>query len=505
MLTARFSSIRAAVAAFAAATFAATACSAPPGSASGTDRGSPASSVSETQGAAVRDMRTSAPAPAASSAGGDAQTSAEPSDAGMVAPNASPQPSAASTAGAEMMAPPITVDASAGNAPAGYLDPGTGPWEVVPEVDVARVCKLDPAKLAEADRQLGVPYAVVRYGKLCHRGGTVDSPAEIWSITKGLTGVVAGVVNYQTRGIPSSGPMTGQFRDWDRADHWVPASSISFNREAHVAHVLAMIAHNTDLSFGARNYQYDAVGSVQINRLSDMMNTAIRQDSARLGADLDEFTHRFLFDPVGMKESTWSNGAADKNCAYTWSTTLNDMLRLGTLLMHRGVWAGQRVLDESWVYKMTHVAFEDSNSGWGYLARLTTRQVRGGEANTTTAETDACTPVAVWPHYPHGLSEASDCLLADPSQCKQDFDVGMFGWQGAGGQWLAAHPGLELVLAAKNLSNGNNAAVWAAVRPALVALDETYNGDETAFCADYGAGAYAPDLVAPWIAPTDTP
>jgi hypothetical protein len=28
---------------------------------------------------------------------------------------------------------------------------------------------------AEVDRKLGVPYAVVRYDKLCHRGGGMDS------------------------------------------------------------------------------------------------------------------------------------------------------------------------------------------------------------------------------------------------------------------------------------------------------------------------------------------
>jgi hypothetical protein len=405
-----------------------------------------------------------------------------------------------------MAAAPSTAGAAIGIAGApgstrspGYTDPGSAAWEPVPESEVASVCKLDTSKLAEADRTLGVPYAVVRYGKLCHQSG-MDSPSEIWSITKGLTGVVTGIVNYQTREIPRTGPMTGQLSDWDRADHWLPASSISFNREAKVAHVLAMIGHNTDLSYGNRTYQYDAVGTVQINRLSDMMNTAIKQDTTRLGADLDAFTHRFLFEPLGMKDSTWSDGAPDKTCAYTWSTTLQDMLRMPLLLMHHGLWNGERVLDERWAYKMTHVSFEDSNRGWGYLTRLTTR-AGTADSNSTTAETDACTPVATWPYYPHGASEAPDCLLADTGLCTQEYDVGMFGWQGAGGQWLAAHPGLELVLAAKNLSSGNNATVWQAVRPALVALDDKFQGDEAAFCEAYGAAKYAPDLVMPWTAP----
>ena len=36
--------------------------------------------------------------------------------------------------------------------------------------------------------------------------------------------------------------------------------------------------------------------------------------------------------------------------------------------------------------------------------------------------------------------------------------------------------------------------LWGPVRPALVALDPTFQGDEEAFCEAYGNNAYAPDL-----------
>ena len=35
---------------------------------------------------------------------------------------------------------------------------------------------------------------------------------------------------------------------------------------------------------------------------------------------------------------------------------------------------------------------------------------------------------------------------------------------------------------------------WGPVRPAVVALDPVYQGDEEAFCEAYRRGAYAPDL-----------
>ena len=47
-------------------------------------------------------------------------------------------------------------------------DPGSGPWELVADDEVADVCGLDPDLLAAADATLNRQWGVVRYGKLCH-------------------------------------------------------------------------------------------------------------------------------------------------------------------------------------------------------------------------------------------------------------------------------------------------------------------------------------------------
>jgi hypothetical protein len=66
------------------------------------------------------------------------------------------------------------------------------------------------------------------------------------------------------------------------------------------------------------------------------------------------------------------------------------------------------------------------------------------------------------------------------------------------------HPGLDLVIVAHNFSNmGGPMGMWDAVRPAVVAMDPVYAGDEVGFCEAYGAGDYAPDLQVPRIAPTE--
>ena len=76
---------------------------------------------------------------------------------------------------------------------------------------------------------------------------------------------------------------------------------------------MAMVAQNTNLSLGHKTMQYDIIGTTQINSLSDILNAVVKQDSARLGTDLEQFTQRFVFAPLGMTQSTWSGGSATKS------------------------------------------------------------------------------------------------------------------------------------------------------------------------------------------------
>lgn len=384
-----------------------------------------------------------------------------------------------------------------------WNDPGTDEWQPVPKEKVADECKLDPDMLAANDGMFTSGWAVVRYGKLCHEAGPPDMPSEVWSTTKTLGGVVTGVASYETRMFDDTGPKTGQLLDTDYAVHWL--DNVTYNQEALVAHVLAMEAHNSDLSWGKKTYSYDTVGTVEINSLGQMVNAAIAQDSARLGSGIEMFTKNFVFAPLGMKNSTW-NGQV---YAYTWSTTLRDMARIGVLLAHQGIWSGKRLLDESWIYKMTHPAFEDANTGYGYLTWLNARVGStgpGGAFSGTAADT--CAPACLWPKYPHPVSDAPDCQYQGMS-CEQEQDVGAWSAQGLGGQFILVHPGLDLVIVAKNYSSmgagGSPSAMWNAVRPALVKYDPMFMGDEKAFCEAYANNQYAPDLLAPWEAPYDTP
>jgi CubicO group peptidase (beta-lactamase class C family) len=175
------------------------------------------------------------------------------------------------------------------------------------------------------------------------------------------------------------------------------------------------------------------------------------------------------------------------------------MARLGLLILNGGVWEGERLVAEEWIYRMTRPAFEDANTGYGYLTWLASRSnwnfggVLGG--TKINAPIDPCSPAALHSEYPHGLSVSPDCNYLPPYTCEQDFDVGAWHALGMGGQFIAGHPGLDLLLVAKDMGDAAHPRnVWDAVRPALVALDPQFAADEAAFCAVYGANAYAPDL-----------
>ncbi len=387
-----------------------------------------------------------------------------------------------------------------GSPPNTFIDPGTDAWEPVAEADLADVCGLDAALLKAADAEIARSYAIVRYGRLCWEHYPSDQPqitdaAENWSATKTFAAMVLGMAAYQTREFERTGRQTGPISDADRMDHWV--DDITFNPDAQVAHVLAMIAHNDDLSFGARMHQYDAIGSIQINRLSDVVNTAIQQDTTRLGNDIEEFTQRFVYEPLGMTRSVWSEGDPDKVFAASWVSPVREMARVGLLLMNDGMWNGERLLESEWIYRMTHPAFEDSNTGYGYLTWLNARSnwSVGGIIDDVDAPRDPCAPMAIYREHPHGLSEATDCGYEPGDSCEQDLDVGAWFAEGLGGQYIVGHRGLDLVIVGKDIMETRGPGfLWEQVRPALLVHDETYAGDEDGFCAAYSSNRYAPDL-----------
>ena len=377
--------------------------------------------------------------------------------------------------------------------------PGQEEWELVPKERVAEECRLDPELLELADAEIGRAYGIVRYGKLCHEYYPEDLYPEgdeieiVFSAAKTLAGVLVGIASWETRDIERSGRKTGPLLDSDRVDHWL--DSFTFNQDAQVGHVLGMVGLNEDLSAPDISFTYDAVGVDQINRLNDVVTLAIAQDPS-LGSSVHEFLEGYVFDALGMRDSAWEGDKPDKNFALGWESTVRDMARVGLLMLDGGVWDGERLMSEDYAYKMTHPSFEYANTGYAYLTWLIARSnADDGDGTPKTTEPNAeCTPSAIWNEFPHGLSTSPDCNYIAPYDCQQSFDVGVWYAAGLMGNYISGHPGLDMLLVVKNIGSNNQQKVWQAVRPALVALDPSYEGDEEAFCEAYAASGYAPDL-----------
>jgi hypothetical protein len=390
---------------------------------------------------------------------------------------ATPDPGAAGAAAPSGTTMPGPTTPAAGDPPP-YHDPGSGPWEMgTPEE-----CKMDTSLIGGAQNM-----AVFRYGKLCHiQGG--NTSGQNWSATKTLGGVLAGRAAYLVKDVARSGPGTGPILHEDKATDWL--GSVSYNNEALLSHVMAMVAHNGNLAYGSKSFSYDTVGEVQISSIVDVSMVALEQLGGSVPTEEVAFMNQEVFERLGMTESSWPGSTI----GYGWTGTLEDMGRVAVMLVHDGWYGDDRFMEASWVYRMSHPSHEDANTAYGQLAWLNNR----GGGTSFGAAIDTCAPAAFWPSYPHVGSEAPDCGAMGGS-CEQEHDVGVFSAQGLGGQFLVMHPGLDLVITAHNASGPPQ--LWADIRPALVAKDPMFMGDEAAFCEAYGAGSYAPDLLAPRVAP----
>ncbi len=370
---------------------------------------------------------------------------------------------------------------AAGEAQRPVTDPGTGAWAPVAEDDLEAVCRLDPELLQQVTMRQDMSFAVVRYGRLCFVSGenASDGPgvSHLFSATKTLGALLTGAIMYQTRDLAqSSAPMTGPLREFDRMDQWIDLTALPpravINKDATVAHVLAMVGYSDDLSHGQKSHDYDGSGRREINQLIRVIDHVVKQDPHRFGANAVEAKDR-LFAKLGLEHSRWDV----EFFGYSWYGSLLDMARVGQVMLRGGVYNGERLADSRYVYNMTHPAFEDGSTRYGYLTWM----------NNTT-----CSPRAIHNSYPHGISKSSDC--AD-GNCDQEHDVGVWNAAGAGGQFIVGHRGLDMVLVGKNWDQGGSSQLWRAVLPSVVAADPTFKGDEEAFCDAYSQGEYAPDLV----------
>ena len=371
------------------------------------------------------------------------------------------------------------------------IDPGSEPWVQVARARVAEECDLDPSLLATADRTFTDGYSIVRYGKLCWTGGASPTATwSAWSTTKTFGGLLTGMVAKRS-----------SLDDTDLASEWLSASERSgLNPDATIAHILAMTATSPNLAVGRKNrFAYDTTGSREINKLVDVLDNVIAREPANFGGARNaQQSAEQVFDILGMPNSSWGGAAF----GYTLTTSVNDLSRLGLLILRKGAWDGEQLIDEEYVYRLAHPSFPDSNTGLGYLTWMNAANMQGPSGRAH----GSCAPYAAWP---------ADAPFEPAFPIDDDYDgtpfpnppndIGVVWAAGLGGQYVQVHRGLDLVVTGHNVSG--EWSMWNAVRPALVAEDPQYRGNENGFCTAYNRSTYAPSLLSPWgdDGPTDPP
>ncbi|MDP8205372.1 MAG: serine hydrolase [Candidatus Electryonea clarkiae] len=143
------------------------------------------------------------------------------------------------------------------------------------------------------------------------------------------------------------------------------------------------------------------------------------------GMKMDEFTGKYLFEPLQIDSSTWrqfENGVIEAGGGI--KITSRDMLKIGVTFLNKGVWNGKRIISEQWVEKSA-TPFPENN-------RINLPEVDSGlNGYSYSWWTDRFSISGTW------LTR----LFSNP-----DEKINMFWAGGWGGQEIMVFPGLNTVV-----------------------------------------------------------
>jgi hypothetical protein len=285
---------------------------------------------------------------------------------------------------------PLSVEMpSAGvlSVPGSRLDPGAELSEGAPAPGVDRdkllaavdwaYAEPDPLKLRRTRALI-----VVHDGRIVAEryapGFSSDTPMLGWSMTKTVTAVLLGVLVQQGKLALDQKALVPQWRDGGdpraaikldqllrmtsglrfRENHGDPLEDVALMLFAHADSAAYAIDKPLEVPPGTR-WEYSSGTS---NILSRVMRQALG------GSELDyvAFPRRALFDRLGMRSATIEPDSSGTLVASSFMyASARDWARLGQLLLHEGVWRGERVLPDGWVKYMATLTPQSTRKDFG--------------------------------------------------------------------------------------------------------------------------------------------
>lgn len=209
---------------------------------------------------------------------------------------------------------------------------------------------------------------VIKDGKLIFerysKGLTRDHNYELYSITKGVTALSAGILMGEGRLSldDKAGTVLAKFRP-DLKD------SLADKQAVELRHLLSMssglhydfkpkddpiyygapdrlkLAANTSVKIApGKEFEYTDVNPIFVSAMV----------SAAAGMPVEKYAEEKLFKPLGMKNYVWDRADQKGLVSAGWGLRLRpvDMAKLGMLVMNGGKWQGRQIVPEAWVKQM---------------------------------------------------------------------------------------------------------------------------------------------------------
>jgi CubicO group peptidase (beta-lactamase class C family) len=86
------------------------------------------------------------------------------------------------------------------------------------------------------------------------------------------------------------------------------------------------------------------------------------------GMEPADYAERYLFDPLGMRQTSWQTDAVGNSMTFSGVvTTCLDLARFGLLMLQDGEWDGAQIVSSDFVEEATGGASSELNAAYGLL------------------------------------------------------------------------------------------------------------------------------------------
>jgi CubicO group peptidase (beta-lactamase class C family) len=196
-------------------------------------------------------------------------------------------------------------------------------------------------------------FMILRHGKVCAEGWWAPYAADIthpvFSFGKSITSTAIGFAEQE-------GLLSIDEKLVDIFTEYLPGNPSDNLKKVTLRHLLSMsCGHTVEPSAHAEDWirlflahpvDYEPGTMFQYNNTgTNMLVAALNK---KTGLSLTEFLRPRLFDPLGMKDVTCAARNGIELGAFGFKLTTDGMARFAQFVLQRGVWNGERLLNEKW-------------------------------------------------------------------------------------------------------------------------------------------------------------